>query len=137
MLYLGIIKRINNKGYIMSVTEKLMEAIDEVLNEKEKEVIISFLDSADEIDFGDFWRKKNYKVIAEKGLTTYWTKPLRCVTYNGKWEWDGAKKKRINDITIFDTGFRSVSDTTVYERLKSAMEKLEKSPKLRVVANAL
>ena len=120
---------------IMSVTEKMMEAIDEVLNEKEKEVVLSFLDSADEIDFSDFWRKKNYKVIAEKGLTTYWTKPLEFVTYSGNW--DEVNKKRINDVKTFDTGFRSVSDTTVYERLKSAMEKLEKSPKLRVVANAL
>ena len=118
----------------MSITETLTKVIDEVLDEKEKEVIISFLDSADEIDFGDFWRKKNYKVIAEKGLTTYWSKPLKCVTYNGKWEWDGAKKKRINDVMIFDTGFRSVSDTTVYERLKSAMTKLEKSAKLRAIS---
>ena len=123
------------KENIMSVTEKMMEAIDEVLNEKEKEVVLSFLDSADEIDFSDFWRKKNYKVIAEKGLTTYWTKPLEFVTYSGNW--DEVNKKRINDVKTFDTGFRSVSDTTVYERLKSAMEKLEKSPKLRVVANAL
>ena len=38
----------------MSITETLTKVIDEVLDEKEKEVIISFLDSADEIDFGDF-----------------------------------------------------------------------------------
>ena len=40
----------------MSITETLTEVIDEVLDEKEKEVIISFLDSADKIDFDDFWR---------------------------------------------------------------------------------
>ena len=133
MLYYVYMMR--NEEVVMSVTEKMMEAIDEVLNEKEKEVVLSFLDSADEIDFSDFWRKKNYKVIAEKGLTTYWTKPIEFVTYSGNW--DEVNKKRINDVKTFDTGFRSVSDTTVYERLKSAMEKLEKSPKLRVVANAL
>ena len=116
----------------MSVTEKIMEVIDEVLDEKEKEVIISFLDNADEIDFGDFWRKKNYKVIAEKGLTTYWSKPITFVTYSGNW--DKVNKKRINDVKTFDTGFRPVSDITVYERLKSAMVKLEKSAKLRAIS---
>ena len=102
----------------MSVTEKMMEAIDEVLDEKEKEVIISFLDSADKIDFDDFWRKKNYKIIAEKGLTSY--SSYRQYSFKSGYG--------------YDKGFRPVSDTTVYERLKSAMTKLEKSPKLRAVS---
>ena len=93
----------------MSVTEKLMEVIDEVLNEKEKEAILSVLDSADEIDFNDFWRNKNYTVVAEKGLTTY------------SWTRDWPK------------GHRPVTNFTVYYRMKSAMEKLEKSPKLRAI----
>ena len=115
----------------MNITETLIEVIDEVLNEKEKEVILSYLDSADEIDFGDFWKKKNYKVIADKGLTTYWSKPVTFVTYKGNW--DEVNKKRINDVETFDTGFRPVSDTTVYNRLESAMDKLEKSAKLRTI----
>ena len=116
----------------MSITETLTKVIDEVLDEKEKEVILSYLDNADEIDFGDFWRKKNYKVIADKGLTTYWSKPITSVTYSGNW--DEVNKKRINDVKTFDTGFRPVSDITVYERLKSAMTKLEKSAKLRAIS---
>ena len=38
----------------MSITETLTKVIDEVLDEREKEVILSVLDSADEIDF-DKW----------------------------------------------------------------------------------
>ncbi len=101
----------------MSITETLTEVIDEVLDEKEKEVIISFLDSADKIDFDDFWRKKNYKIIAEKGLTSY----------------SSYRQYSIKSGYGYDKGFRSVSDTTVYERLKSAMTKLEKSTKLRAI----
>ena len=44
----------------MSITETLTKVIDEVLDEREKEAILSVLDSADEIDFDDFWRNKNY-----------------------------------------------------------------------------
>jgi len=102
----------------MSVTEKLLEVIDEVLDEREKEVILSYLDSADEIDFNDFWRSKNYEVIAEKGLTSY-------SSYFRSWE------------TGYDKGFRPVSRVTVYERLKSAFEKLEKSSKLRAIGYTL
>ena len=101
----------------MSVTEKLMEVIDEVLNEKEKEAILSVLDSADEIDFNDFWRNKNYTVVAEKGLTSY-----------GWASYYGNKNN-----LIYDTGHRPVTNFTVYYRIKSAMEKLEKSPKLRAI----
>ena len=43
----------------MNIVENLLEVIDEVLDEKEKEVILSFLDNADEIDFSDFWKTKN------------------------------------------------------------------------------
>jgi hypothetical protein len=125
----NIIKR--EREIVMSVTEILVKVIDEVLDEKEREVIISFLDNADEIDFSDFWKKKNYKVIADKGLTTYWSKPITFVTYKGNW--DEVNKKRINDVKTFDTGFRPVTDTTVYDRLESAMDKLEKSAKLRAI----
>ena len=93
----------------MNIVENLLEVIDEVLDEKEKEVILSFLDSADEIDFDDFWRNKNYTVVAEKGLTSY------------SWTRDWPK------------GHRPVTNFTVYYRIKSAMEKLEKSPKLRAI----
>ena len=121
MVLLVIIERINNKGYIMSVTEKLMEAIDEVLNEREKEIILSILDSDDKINFDDFWRKKNYDLIGEKGLPCYHG-------YNNYM--DELKKHRDGEV-------RKFTNYTVRNRLKSAMEKLEKSPKLRVVANAL
>ena len=108
----------------MSITEALIKVIDEVLNEKEKEVILSFLDNADEIDFSDFWKTKNYEIVANKGLTTYWTKPITIWTtstggYENRWS--------------LKPGFRKVSRVTVYERLLSAFKKLEKSPKLRAV----
>ena len=93
----------------MSVTEKLLEVIEEVLNEREKEVVFSYLDNADEIDFGNFWRTKNYEVIADKGLTNYvCRKPRR-------------------------TYFRPMSGTTARYRLESAFKKLEKSAKLRAI----
>jgi len=126
--YLGIIERINNKGYIMSVTEKMMEAIEEVLDEKEKEVVLSYLDNADEIDFDNFWNTKNYEVIADKGLTTYWTKPMIM--------WGSATGGYENRRTL-ETGFRKVSRVTVYERLIIAFKKLEKSPKLRAIGYTL
>jgi hypothetical protein len=99
----------------MSVTEKMMEVIDEVLNEREREAILSVLDSADEINFNDFWRNKNYKVVGEKGLTTY----CSYVQYGSR--------------LVYDKGFRPVTNFTVYYRIKSAMEKLEKSSKLRAI----
>ena len=52
----------------MSITETLTKVIDEVLDEREKEAILSVLDSADEIDFDDFWRKKHYDIVGERGV---------------------------------------------------------------------
>ena len=98
----------------MNITEKLLEAIDEVLNDREKEVILSFLDNADEIDFDDFWRKKNYDVVGEKGLTCYHG-------YNSAPGYSGKN------------GFRPFTAFTVRNRVKSAFDKLEKSPKLRTL----
>jgi len=99
----------------MSVTEKMMEAIDEVLDQREKEAILSVLDSADEIDFDDFWIKKNYDIVGERGLTCYHG-------YNSS-----PKQKS------YKNGFRKFANYTVRNRLKSAMEKLEKSAKLRAI----
>ena len=67
MVLLVIIERINNKGYIMSVTEKLMEAIEEVLDEREKEVVLSYLDNADEIDFIISGIPKTMKLLLTRG----------------------------------------------------------------------
>mgnify|MGYP005828883243 CR=1 len=101
----------------MSVTEKLMESIEEVLNEREKEIILSVLDSDDDINFDDFWRKKNYDLIGEKGLTSYHG-------YNNYS--DELQKHRDGEV-------RKFTNYTVRNRLKSAMEKLEKSSKLRAI----
>ncbi len=97
----------------MSITETLTKVIDEVLDEREKEAILSVLDSADEIDFDDFWRNKNYKVIAEKGLTHY----------------RGGKNYEPFKLGIAPMAYPGVP----YDRLKSAMTKLEKSAKLRAI----
>jgi len=127
-----------NEEVVMSVTEKMMEAIDEVLDEREKEAILSVLNSADEINFNDFFSTKNYDVIGEKGLTSYSSykisavagSPELIVTSGGRsrkrrpWETHGGYSK----------GHRPMCRYTVRNRLKSAMEKLEKSPKLRAVS---
>ena len=97
----------------MSITETLTKVIDEVLDEREKEAILSVLDSADEIDFDDFWRNKNYKVIAEKGLTHY----------------RGGKNYEPFKLGIAPMAYPGVP----YDRIKSAMTKLEKSAKLRAI----
>ena len=97
----------------MSVTEKLMEVINEVLDEKEKEAILSVLDSADEIDFDNFWNTKNSKIIGEKGLTNY----------------RGGKSYEPFKLGITPMAYPGVP----YDRIKSAMEKLEKSSKLRAI----
>ena len=97
----------------MSVTEKMMEVIDEVLNEREREAILSVLDSADEIDFDDFWRYKTYKIVGEKGLTHY----------------RGGKSYEPFKLGITPMAYPGVP----YDRIKSAMEKLEKSSKLRAI----
>ena len=98
----------------MSITETLTKVIDEVLDEREKEAILSLLDSADEIDFDDFWRNKNYKVIAEKGLTHY----------------RGGKNYEPFKLGIAPMAYPGVP----YDRIKSAMTKLEKSAKLRAIS---
>ena len=98
----------------MSITETLTKVIDEVLDEREKEAILSVLDSADEIDFDDFWRNKNYKVIAEKGLTHY----------------RGGKNYEPFKLGIAPMAYPGVP----YDRIKSAMTKLEKSAKLREIS---
>ena len=98
----------------MSITETLTKVIDEVLDEREKEAILSVLDSADEIDFDDFWRNKNYKVIAEKGLTHY----------------RGGKNYEPFKLGIAPMAYPGVP----YERIKSGMTKLEKSAKLRAIS---
>ena len=98
----------------MSITETLTKVIDEVLDEREKEAILSVLDSADEIDFDDFWRNKNYKVIAEKGLTHY----------------RGGKNYEPFILGIAPMAYPGVP----YDRIKSAMTKLEKSAKLRAIS---
>ena len=98
----------------MSITETLTKVIDEVLDEREKEAILSVLDSADEIDFDDFWRNKNYKVIAEKGLTHY----------------RGGKNYEPFKLGIAPMAYPGVP----YDRIKSAMTKLEKSAKLRAIS---
>ena len=115
----------------MNIVKNLLEVIDEVLDEKEKEVILSFLDNADEIDFSDFWRTKNYDVVANKGLTTYWTQPVKVIedTFGIGGPWASKKWKW----KTLEPGFRPVSAKLVYERLLSAFKKLEKSPKLRAV----
>jgi len=101
----------------MSITKKMMEVIDEVLDEREKEAIFSVLDNAEEIDFNDFWRNKNYKVVGEKGLTHY--------------RGGGGGKPGKSNIPLM---FAPLNNGTTYIRIKSAMEKLEKSPKLRAVS---
>jgi hypothetical protein len=106
-----------NKEVVMSIIEKLMEVIDEVLDEREKEAIFSVLDSADEIDFNDFWRSKNYKVVGEKGLTHYRS--------------GGGGLPGKSSVPLM---FAPLNNGTTYTRIKSAMEKLEKSPKLRAIS---
>jgi hypothetical protein len=108
----NMVYKMRNKEVVMSVTEKMMEAIEEVLDDREREAILSVLDSADEIDFNDFWRSKNYKVVGEKGLTHY----------------RGGKNYK-----PFKLDFAPLNNGTTYYRIKSAMEKLEKSPKLRAI----
>ena len=97
----------------MSVTEKLMEVIEEVLDEREKEVVLSYLDNADEIDFDNFWNTKNSKIIGKKGLTNYVCREPRR------------------------TYFQPMHESTARYRLKSAFKKLEKSPKLRAIGYTL
>jgi hypothetical protein len=120
----------------MSVTEKLMEVINEVLDEKEKEAILSVLDSADEIDFDDFWRYKTYK-IGEKGLTSYSSYKIFAVASSPELiatSWGGTRKRRPWETHGgYGKGKRSMCVYTVRNRLKSAMEKLEKSSKLRAI----
>ena len=118
----------------MNITEKLLEVSDKVLDEKEKEVVFSYLDNADEIDFNDFWRSKNYEVIAKKGLTTYHKKPIETIedTYG-----HASIDHHLWKYKTLEPGFRAVSRVTVYERLKSAFEKLEKSPELRAIGYTL
>mgnify|MGYP003389277753 CR=1 FL=1 len=106
----------------MSVTEKIMEVIDEVLDEREKEAILSVLDSADEIDFNDFWRIKNYKVVGERGLTHYRGGGGSPGVYGGS-----------PNNPIIPVMFAPINSGSVYFRIKSAFEKLEKSPKLRAI----
>ena len=128
----------------MSITETLTKVIDEVLDEREKEAILSVLDSADEIDFDNFFKMKNYDVIGKKGLTSY--KSYKIVDVPGKpnhvyvdggvpgergrtrvlrpWETHGG----------YDKGHRPMGYYTVSNRLKSAMAKLEKSAKLRAIS---
>ena len=100
----------------MSITETLTKVIDEVRDEREKEAILSVLDSADEIDFDDFWRKKHYDIVGERGLTCY-------SGYNSSPTQNNYKN-----------GFRKFANYTVRNRLKSAMTKLEKSAKLRAIS---
>ena len=97
----------------MNITEKLLEAIDEVLDEREREAILSVLDSADEIDFDNFWTNKTYKIVGEKGLTHY----------------RGGKNYEPFKLGIAPMAYPGVP----YDRIKSAMAKLEKSSKLRAI----
>ncbi len=97
----------------MNIVENLLEVIDEVLDEREREAILSVLDSADEIDFDDFWTNKTYKIVGEKGLTHY----------------RGGKNYEPFKLGIAPMAYPGVP----YDRIKSAMEKLEKSPKLRAI----
>ena len=101
----------------MSVTEKLMEVIEEVLDEREKEVVLSVLDSAAEIDFDNFWTNKTYKIVGEKGLTHY----------------RGGKNYEPFKLGIAPMAYPGVP----YDRIKSAFKKLEKSPKLRAIGYTL
>ena len=121
----------------MSVTEKLMEVIDEVLNEREREAILSVLDSADEIDFDNFWNTKNSKIIGEKGLTSYSSYKISAVASSPELivtSWGGTRKRRPWETHGgYGKGKRSMCVYTVRNRLKSAMEKLEKSSKLRAI----
>jgi len=98
----------------MSITEKIMEVIEEVLDEREREAILSVLDSADEIDFDDFWTNKTYKIVGEKGLTHY----------RGGMNYEPFK------LGIAPMAYPGVP----YERIKSGMTKLEKSAKLRAIS---
>ena len=135
----------------MSVTEKMMEAIDEGLNDREKEAILSVLNSADEINFNDFFSTKNYDVIGKKGLTSYSSykivaaPPDRRVPEAEKLnhvyiDGGGPGRRRATRLLRpwethggYDKGHRPMCSYTVRNRLKSAMEKLEKSPKLRAI----
>ena len=121
----------------MSVTEKLMEVINEVLDEKEKEAILSVLDSADEIDFDNFWNTKNSKIIGEKGLTSYSSYKIFAVASSPELiatSWGGTRKRRPWETHGgYGKGKRPMCVYTVRNRLKSAMEKLEKSSKLRAI----
>ena len=97
----------------MSITETLTKVIDKVLDEREKEAILSVLDSADEIDFDDFWTNKTYKIVGEKGLTHY----------------RGGRSYEPFKLGIAPMAYPGVP----YDRIKSAMTKLEKSKKLRAI----
>ncbi len=98
----------------MNIVENLLEVIDEVLDEREREAILSVLDSADEIDFDDFWTNKTYKIVGEKGLTHY----------------RGGKNYEPFKLGIAPMAYPGVP----YDRIKSAMTKLEKSAKLRAIS---
>ena len=140
----------------MSVTEKIMEVIDEVLDEREKEAILSVLDSADEIDFDKFFKTKNYDIIGKKGLTSYSSYKLVAAPPDAGLPWHRIPEaEKLNHVYIdggalgrrgatrllrswethggYDKGHRPMGRYTVRNRLKSAFEKLEKSPKLRAI----
>ena len=127
----------------MNITKTLIEVIDEVLNEREREAILSVLDSADEIDFDDFFKTKNYDVIGKKGLTSY--RSYKIVDVPGKPNHvyiDGGVPGRRGATRVlrpwethggYAKGHRPMTNHTVRNRLKSAMTKLEKSAKLRTI----
>jgi len=85
----------------MSITEKMMEAIDEVLDEKEKEMILICLDDD---TFGDTFAG------IRGGYVDFRTKTMIFKKYHKR--------------------------TTTYHirmKIKSAFDKLEKSPQLRAI----
>ena len=128
----------------MSITETLTKIIDEVLDEREKEAILSVLDSADEIDFDNFFKTKNCDVIGKKGLTSY--RSYKIVDVPGKPNHvyiDGGAPGRRGATRVlrpwethggYDKGHRPMTNRTVRNRLESAMTKLEKSAKLRAIS---
>ena len=91
----------------MSVTEKLMEVIEEVLDEKEREMILICLD---------------YEESSNVNTNSNWTPDF----ING---WPSYHTEKM----IFKKYHKRTTGHHIRTKVKSAMEKLEKSPKLRAI----
>ena len=103
-----MVYKMRNKEVIMSITEKMMEAIEEVLDEKEREMILICLD---------------YEAGTGGDPNSNWTPDL----ING---WPCYHTTKL----IFKKYHKRTTGHHIRTKVKSAMEKLEKSPKLRAVS---